>query len=353
MPIRKYFAILIFLITGIFQSFGQLTVSAGDDKSVCPGTGVIIGGSPTASGGLPPYTYSWQPTTALNASNVANPVCSLSTYINYTVTVTDDTGAVSSDVVFVWMEDVGYMSAGRDTSICVNSSASIGSGGNGFSAVTYSWSPGLTLSDSTSGTPIAYPGTTTITYTLTATGNSCPPKTDQVTVTVIPTPLIYAGPDTIIFEGAVAILHGSGGAAYAWGNTPDITYIYSASCDVEPTVTTTYYLFGTEETGKCPGYDQVTVFVEPSDDVVIYNTFTPNGDGNNDSWYIGNIHKYPDNRLEVYNRYGKLVFKSNGYTNNWDGRVSGDELPSGTYFYDLDLGVPGKAKHHGTITIIK
>jgi gliding motility-associated-like protein len=57
--------------------------------------------------------------------------------------------------------------------------------------------------------------------------------------------------------------------------------------------------------------------------------------------------------VEVYNRYGKLVYKTNGYANTFDGRVSGEELPAGTYFYDLNLGAAGTTKHHGTLTILR
>jgi gliding motility-associated-like protein len=350
MLLKKGFYILFFVILSN-ACLGQLTANAGDDKNVCPGISVLIGGTPTAAGGLPPYTYNWQPATALSAANVANPSASPSANITYTLTVRDDTGAVKTDIVNLYMNIIHYASAGRDTSVCEYSPALLGSFSN-YSAVTYSWSPGSSLNDSTLPNPTATPGLTSITYTMTATIAGCSTKVDHATISVIPTPQIYAGPDTTIQEGETAILHASGGFHYAWGNTPDIKYEYSASCDVEPIVTTTYYLYGTDETKKCPGYDEVIVFVEPSDEVVIYNTFTPNGDGNNDTWYIGNIHKYPENRLEVYNRYGKLVFKANGYNNNWDGRVSGEDLPSGTYFYDLSLG-SGEAKHHGTITIVK
>ncbi|MCE3279058.1 MAG: gliding motility-associated C-terminal protein [Bacteroidetes bacterium] len=353
MCFKKYFLFLfIILINSDLCSGQQLTASAGNDKIVCPGSGIIIGGSPTASGGLPPYTYSWSPSTGLSATNIANPTATPTSSIDYIVTVTDDTGAVRTDAMVLYIHDIAFVTAGSDASLCVNQNVTIGSSSNNYSGVTYSWSPGSTLNDSTSGAPVASPGLSSITYTLTTSTPACSSRTDMVTVKVIPTPPIYAGPDTTIKEGAVAILHASGGYSYAWGNTPDITYQYSQSCDVEPIVTTTYYLFGTDETKQCPGYDEVTVFVEKSDDVVIYNTFTPNGDSNNDTWYIGNIQKYPDNKLEVYNRYGKLVYRTSHYSNNWDGRVSGEELPSGTYFYDLDLG-KDEGKHHGTITIVR
>lgn len=350
MRLKIYFLLAFFAFLST-KSLAQLAASAGNDKTICPGGNTPIGGSPTASGGLAPYTYSWSPATGLSATNIANPIASPTSNTTYTVTVTDDTGAVQTSAATVYMHVLTYTSAGRDTSICENSNALIGSSAN-IAGITYSWSPGTLVSDSTSPTPIASPGTSTVTYTLTATVAGCPPKTDNVTITVIPTPNIYAGPDTTIQEGEIAILHAGGGYYYAWGNGPEITYIYSSECNVEPIVTTTYYLYGTDATNTCPGYDEVTVHVEASNDVVIYNTFTPNGDGINDYWYIGNIYKYPNNVLEVYNRYGKLVYKTTAYLNNWDGKAYGEDLPSGTYFYDLDLG-DSKGTFHGTITIIK
>lgn len=351
MLVKRSFTFLFVFITAL-SGFAQFSAHAGPDVTICPGVGTAIGGSPSAQGGIPPYKYSWQPTSGLSSASIANPVATPSINTTYTLSITDDTGAVQTDIITVFINDIVHINAGRDTSICELSSASIGSAANNYPGITYSWSPAGTLNDSTSGAPVASPGLTSVTYTLTASTMGCADRTDRVTVTVIPTPPINAGPDTTIFEGAVAILHATGGAAYAWGNTPEIMYQYSPSCDVEPVVTTTYYLYGTDPSGKCPGYDDVTVTVVPSDELVIYNTITPNGDGNNDTWYIGNIQKYPDNKLEIYNRYGKLVYKTTGYLNTWDGRVSGEEMPSGTYFYDLDPG-NGAAKHHGTLTIVR
>jgi gliding motility-associated-like protein len=343
--------ILSFLLVLSHACMAQFVINAGPDKIVCPGAGEVLGGAPTAFGGLPPYTFLWQPSTSLSSASNENPLCSPTSSITYTVTVTDDTGAVKSDVVTVTINALNDVTAGDDVSICENSDAVIGSFSNP-SGVAYSWSPASTLNDSTYSSPTAHPGLTTTTYTLTATVDGCSAKTDQVTVTVIPTPPINAGEDVYIKEGERAILTASGGHYYAWGNGPSLRYIYSINCDAEPIETTTYYLYGMDETGTCPGYDQVTVFVEPDEEVVIYNTFTPNGDGENDHWYIGNIQKYPDNHLEVYNRYGKLVYKTSEYMNTWDGKVSGEEIPAGTYFYDLDLG-NGKGKRHGTLTIIR
>ncbi|RIJ37542.1 ice-binding family protein [Pontibacter oryzae] len=59
------------------------------------------------------------------------------------------------------------------------------------------------------------------------------------------------------------------------------------------------------------------------------NVFSPNGDGNNDTWVIQNLRNYPDNEVTVINRWGNQVYNSKSYKDNW----GGDNLSEGTYFY--------------------
>jgi hypothetical protein len=75
------------------------TASAGDDLTVCSGSPVPIGGSPTAGGGTAPYTYSWMPTTGLSDATAANPTATITSATTYTVTVTDANGCTASDSV--------------------------------------------------------------------------------------------------------------------------------------------------------------------------------------------------------------------------------------------------------------
>jgi len=79
--------------------------------------------------------------------------------------------------------------------------------------------------------------------------------------------------------------------------------------------------------------------------LVVYNEFSPNNDGANDTFIIDCIENYPNNKLSVYNRYGSLVYDRKAYNNDWDGtaNVSGainreEKLPTGTYYYILDIG---------------
>jgi gliding motility-associated-like protein len=348
-----YFCTVIILLCMCTASVAQpLTVDAGSDQTLCPNSTVTLGGTPTALGGLPPYTYSWSPPTGLSSTSVANPVANPSEFTIYTVTVTDDTGAVHTDIVSVTLSYLFFVGAGAPINFCLDSAGLIGGTNSAGQGVTYSWAPLEGLNDSTSPQPIAQPKLTT-TYTLTATITGCQAKIDSVTVTVVQPPPIFAGNDTTIKEGSRLTLEANGGYFYEWTSAGAIMYPNTAKPDVEPIIATTYYLYGTDAIKRCHAYDTITVFVDASNDIVIYNTFTPNADGNNDTWYIGNILKYPDSRLEVYNRNGKLVYRTLGYANLWDGKsFLGEDLPAAPYFYILDLG-NGSGTFHGTVTIVK
>jgi gliding motility-associated-like protein len=92
--------------------------------------------------------------------------------------------------------------------------------------------------------------------------------------------------------------------------------------------------------------------------------FSPNGDGINDTWEIEGIELFPNNEIQVFNRWGNRVFSTTSYnnqTNAWDGSpagnllVGGNKVPDGTYFYIIDLNpdtlVAGEAIVKGYITI--
>ncbi|KDN55558.1 hypothetical protein FEM21_13210 [Flavobacterium seoulense] len=109
------------------------------------------------------------------------------------------------------------------------------------------------------------------------------------------------------------------------------------------------------------GSDTVIVeraFVLGCGTIVVHNAFTPNGDGTNEVFKIDNIEDtlcYPENSVEIYNRWGILVYETKGYNNDSkafrgfsEGRVTVDKsagLPTGTYFYILNytsVGLQGE-----------
>lgn len=79
------------------------------------------------------------------------------------------------------------------------------------------------------------------------------------------------------------------------------------------------------------------------------NVFTPNGDGVNDFLSFDLIEVYPGSKLQVFNRWGKLIFEDANYHNDWNG----DDAKEGTYFYILDINDPTQGILKGTVTLIR
>lgn len=89
--------------------------------------------------------------------------------------------------------------------------------------------------------------------------------------------------------------------------------------------------------------------------IVIPPIFTPNGDGVHDEWFFENIDAYPGIQLEIFNRWGSLVYVSGDYQNDWSGRdmITGQDAPDGTYYYIIRHDdVPEKLRN-GNVTIIR
>jgi gliding motility-associated-like protein len=86
----------------------------------------------------------------------------------------------------------------------------------------------------------------------------------------------------------------------------------------------------------------------------VFEAITPNGDTYNDTWTPLNIGSYENALVQVFNRWGGLVFESTGGTSYqaWNGTNEGAELPVGTYYYIIDLNT-GDEPQTGPITIIR
>lgn len=93
--------------------------------------------------------------------------------------------------------------------------------------------------------------------------------------------------------------------------------------------------------------DSITKTVIILDDVLVFpNIITPNGDGINDVLEITNAEKFPNNTLQIFNRWGKKVFEQMNYQNNW----GGEGLIDGTYYYVFKYL---DKVHHSSLKIIR
>lgn len=154
-------------------------------------------------------------------------------------------------------------------------------------------------------------------------------KTNSTVFAALPN----AGIDqTVVQNTTVTLTANTTGTWQQLGSAPTAANITSSASTVT-TVTGlsaigTYSFIFTNSNGCA---DTVAIHVVTSS-IAIPNIFTPNGDGKNDLFVIGNLQFYPGSQLLIFNRWGNEVYRGNNYLNNWDG--SG--LTEGTYYYILN-----------------
>ena len=182
----------------------------------------------------------------------------------------------------------------------------------------------------------------------------CPATPTDATgpLTVISFP-IDAGPDQTIQLGESAILGGvTTASTFQWTPTFNVSNPLNLNPVVSPTETVTYTLTATQN--SCTLTDQATITVASL--IEIPNSFSPNGDGANDTWIIQGAELYPNASLKVYSRWGQPVFETIGYTElkAWDGTDQrGKPVAAGVYYYVFELRDSEEQDFKGSLTIMR
>ncbi len=130
------------------------------------------------------------------------------------------------------------------------------------------------------------------------------------------------------------------------GQSPDATISWTPSEFVGNPSAATTNAFPTESTeflvnsqiGECETSSKVNINVGEA--IGFSNAISPNGDNVNDFWEIYGIQKFPRAEVNVYDRWGQNVFRSIGYASPWDGTNRGKKLPTGSYYYVIELNSP-------------
>lgn len=293
--------------------------------------------SVNVAGGSAPYAYQW------SNGSIAQTLISAAPG-TFSVVVTDINGCEKQGSYNITSEQDLHLEMDSLFTICVGETVTLQV--DSLPSTTYQWYyQGNMLN-----------GATTNSFTTPAAGyyhvvaqNLCGEiKSDTALVDVKSIGNVAVSNMQIICPPETAGLFASGGHTYSWTPATFITFTNIPDPVVSPPVTTIYSVEITNEFG-CKTTLSTNVAVA-CNSLLIPNGFSPNDDGVNDGYIINGIEEYPGNKLWVYNRYGKLVFKATDYTNSWDGvsNVSGlymgKKLPAGTYFYILDLNDRSKPR---------
>ncbi|SFW61207.1 Ig-like domain-containing protein [Chitinophaga sancti] len=177
-------------------------------------------------------------------------------------------------------------------------------------------------------------------------------STFAIKVNALPTVTITADQDTVISKGTAMNLAATGGVNYEWSNASGIVSgQQTATLQIKPVENTVYAVTVTDNKG-CVNEGAMTITVVNEFKIDATNLLTPNGDGVNDKWIINDLSRYPNNDLTIYDRSGRVVYRTKNYSNNWDATYNGSPLAEGTYYYILKAdGYNTPAK--GFISIIR
>ena len=172
-------------------------------------------------------------------------------------------------------------------------------------------------------------------------------------VEVYPSPQITIPSIDSIAEGEYALIDAT--------ITNDSTIFWTPNLQIDdqeietPTVSppfSTWYTVTVLSSSGCTSVDSVFVPVDEIEEIVINNFLSPNGDGKNDTWNVNKPVLIQGCFVRIYDRWGKNVYSSNAYNNEWNGtNDSGVALPDGTYYYSISCS--GESDIKGTILLMR
>ena len=181
----------------------------------------------------------------------------------------------------------------------------------------------------------------------------CYSDTIEKIIAVFDYPKIDAGPDLMVLDDGQKRMESSASGtvvSYFWEPPLYLSNVDSLQpLIIKPRLDQQYQLTVTGR-GGCISTDFMKMIVQLLPQPP--NTFTPNGDGINDTWGIRFLDPYPGAVIEVYSANQQLVFRNVGYTKPWDGTVNGKPAPAGTYYFVIDTRNK-RGKLSGYVTIIR
>lgn len=249
----------------------------------------------------------------------------------YTAKVTDICTATRQVTVTVDAPITASISA--PTTICLGDNTQLVATGG----TTYLWSPATGLNNPNISNPIASPSVTTV-YSVEITRGTCSYVT-ETTVTVVPLPVITNIEETNVREVTAYVENGLPPYSYSINNRDFITHNVLHDVSIGGHI---LYVVDMNNCKTSRPFEVTPIPIFPA------KFFTPNDDGVNDYWTIENLNVYPSYIVQIFDRFGKLIyelrsgqFHADGEVNyhpfQWDGNYLGHPLPSTDYWYLITL----------------
>jgi gliding motility-associated-like protein len=183
--------------------------------------------------------------------------------------------------------------------------------------------------------------------------------TNIICVEALPNASFSATPNSFSQPGEqISFTNNSTGASsYSWNfgdsnpisNLVDPTHVFEVGVQDSFIVELiAFSLFGCSDTSFLTIYNTpITDSVDT--DIFIPTGFSPNNDNENDTWMVTGLEKYPNTIINVFNRWGQLLFEGGLDNSTWSGIYQGEILPTADYYYIIDLG--NGTKFNGVVTL--
>jgi gliding motility-associated-like protein len=331
--------------------------NAGSDVYVCEGGIVTLGGTlgnPTTSNGASVVWSGSSPTVEnwLNNKFSPNPqaIIPAGTVDSFFYVVkASDFSCFRTDTV--WVHSLAKPTAIIDSSgathFCANQSVTLLVQGT-YAA--YQWNTGSAAIAITASQPGQYFAIVTDTH-------GCKDTSNVITVTNVAVPTVHVFPDTLILFGDSVMLYTDINLAsasvdsFTWFPSVNISCTSCTNPFAAPLLDQ-YYGVIVHSSG-CTVSDSALIRVILPNNFYIPNAFTPNGDGNNDNFYLQSQSGVRVILFQVFDRWGEKVHEGN-YP--WDGNYRGKPVPGGVYVYIFKLGLYGEDRalfRKGSVTLIR
>nr|WP_294857999.1 PKD domain-containing protein [uncultured Fluviicola sp.] len=292
-----------------------------DSLIYCLGSSGIVNVSGATS-------YSWSPQTDIAPANGSQVTISTQTNRYYYCDFSNACGTVR-DSIFVEIHQATVL-AGNDTTICPGEITPIHASGG----VSYNWSPSPYGWLETDGSVVLVKPATSTTYVVVGVDQYGCSDTASVRVNLFPSPFVQTNPDVYAVFGETVQLNAVSNTAvsYVWSPAEYLSCNVCQNPVTQPDKPITYTVTIYDING-CSATDQVHIYY----DAIIYvpNTFTPNHNGTNETFFALGVN-IRDFQLEIFNRWGELIYTGDALSQMWDGMYAGLPSPDGVYTWKIE-----------------
>ena len=340
--------------SAFIDQLSAVVASATGFNETCPGYSDGWAGS-TATGGLAPYTFVWS--NAQVSQNISGLAVS-----NYVVTASDVTGCTASAQVTVADVMPNTFSYTAQPTSCYGQQYTDGSLAitpNSFLRQPFVYSlNAVSYQASDTFNNLAF-GNYNVTVKddsgcIVAVNNINVPEAAEATLDITPAnPTVNLG-QSVTLSANLSPFSDSSIVSYIWGPSE---YLSCQTCPnpvVTPYAPEMIYTLNLVYNDHCTIDASVTVHMNDNPDIYIPNVFTPNGDGNNDIFYVygANIKQF---NIKIFNRWGEKVFESNDQQTGWDGRYKGVKQDPNVYVYEAYFVLLDNTTFHknGSVTLVR